>query len=238
MKKILFFSVLMMFFVTVCTGCIGEKISGSGNVNAEQRPVEAFDHIKIYGVFNVYLSQGDTESVTVEIDDNLQQYVNVRNDGSKLMLGIKDNFRKTTKNNIYITLKDIRMLEIDGVADVKTQTALRCANLKLDINGVSKCKLELYCNQLEVDLDGVGNILLTGETDEFTVKKDGVGNLDAEELKAQKVSIRNSGVGNSKIYASEELSVKNIGVGSVTYSGDAKIKSLSSSGIGKTKKAD
>ena len=85
-------------------------------------------------------------------------------------------------------------------------------------------------------MSGVGNIELTGETHTLTVKKDGVGKLNAGDLIASIVTIRNSGVGSAYIYASQELSMTNSGVGSIYYSGDAVIKLMKSDGVGKIQK--
>ncbi len=241
MKKVLIFGMLTVLFLSNCTWVYNnDKIKGNGNVTTEQRTVSPFDKIKITGVFTVYLSQGDTESVKVEIDDNLQQYVDVHNSGQTLILSIKKgvDFGKTTENNIYVTLKDIDRLDISGVCTVKTQTALNCNNLELKVSGVANGELELYCDQLNVGLGGVSNLDITGKTKDFNVKKDGVGSLNAADMKAQNATVRNSGVGSVSVYASEELALNNSGVGSIKYSGDANIKSLNSQGVGRIKKVD
>ncbi len=238
MKNLLILGFLTMFLFTDCIA-FNRKVKGSGTVTTEKREVSPFDRIEIDGVFKVFLSQGDNESAEVEIDDNLQQYVVLKNEGRKLVLEIKDdiNFSKTTKNNVYITVKNINELDIEGVCTVETQTPLKCADFSLEVNGVTNGNFEIYCDKLNADLDGVGNIKLRGEATELTVKKDGVGSFNSENMKAVKVNIRNSGVGSASVYASEELSMKNSGVGSITYSGDAVIKDLDSDGIGKIKKA-
>ena len=237
MKKIMILSVLVIFTSISCT-LTNNKTKGNGNVTTEQRTVSSFDNIKIDGVLNVYLSQGDTEGVTVEIDDNLQQYVIVSNDGNKLTIESKDKFSNTTKNNVYITLKNLDYLDISGVGNVKTQTAIKSDQIKLDVSGVGNRHLELICQGIEVKKSGVGEVVLWGEASEFIVKKSGVGNLEARELKAGIVSVNSSGVGNVSIYASEELSISNSGVGNVTYRGDAVIKAMDSSGVGKINKVD
>lgn len=239
MKNILICSIFAALLLTDCVSASDKKVKGSGTVTTEQRSVSSFDKIEIGGVFKVFLMQSDTESAKVEIDDNLQQYVKVYNKGNTLVLDIEKgiNFQKTTQNNVYITLKDINELDIAGVCTIETNTPLTCGDLKLDMNGVTNAKLELYCDKVSADLDGVGNIKLNGETAELVVEKDGVGSFDAENLKAAKVSIRNSGVGSSNVYATKELSMRNSGVGSITYSGDAVIKSIESGGVGKIRKA-
>ncbi len=242
MKNALICSVLITLFLTNCTSIFNKKIKGSGNVTTEERPVTPFDKIDVNGIFKVYLTQGDTEKVEVEIDDNLQQYVNVHNEGSTLVLDIKNtkgvNWGKTTQNNIYITLKNINQLNIEGVCTVETRTTLVCESLKLNVEGVSNSSLELNCDILEAKLVGVGNTELMGEAREFTAKKEGVGSLKASDLRAAIVDIKNSGVGSAEVYASQELSMKNSGVGSISYSGDAVIKSIDSEGVGKIRKAD
>jgi len=229
---------LVPLFLTGCVFVFENKMRGNGDVTVEQRAVTSFDKISIDGVFKVYLTQGDTEQVEVEIDENLQQYVNVYNKGNTLYLNIEKgvNWGKTTKNNVYISLKSIDQLSIGGVCAVETHTILNLENLKMDVDGVSNNSLELTCNQLEVDMSGVGNIELAGETHKLTVKKDGVGKFDAGDLIAAIVNIRNSGVGSAYIYATEELSMTNSGVGSIYYSGDAVIKLMKSDGIGKIQK--
>jgi len=240
MKKLLIFSVLLSFLLTNCIFVFDRsKIKGSGNVTTEQREVSPFDQIKVAGVFSVYLLQGETEDVEVEIDENLQQYVEVRNEGNKLVLDVKDhvNFVKPTKNNVYITLKNIDLFDISGVCNVKTSGSLNCDHLTIKVSGVSNGELELYCEQLSVHLSGVANMEFRGETEELDVKQSGVGNFDAMNLTAAIVNVVNSGVGSVSVYATQELSMTNTGVGSITYTGDAEIKTMNSSGIGKIKKA-
>ena len=240
MKNILVYCIIASLFLTSCMSALNNKIAGNGDVSIEERTVTPFDEIDIDGVFKVYLTQGDTEKVEVEIDENLQQYVKVFNKGNTLVLDIEKgiNWGKTVKNNVYITLKNINKLSIDGVCSVQTNTILICDHLKLDIDGVSSSSLELKCNRLVADLSGVGSSELSGEANEFTVSKDGVGSLKARNLIAAIVNISNSGVGSAEIYASQELSMKNSGVGSITYYGEAVIKSMDSSGVGKIRKAD
>ena len=236
MKNILISIALVLLTCHSCIFANNGKEKGNGNVTTEQRTVSPFSSIKIGGVMNVYLTQGDTESVTVEIDENLQQYVTVRNDGNMLILDSKDKFRKATKNNVYITLKNIDGLNIGGVGNIQTQTAIKSDRLKLGVGGVANLRLEVDCSALEADCNSVGKIELRGITSELTVKNSGVGSITTKELKAEKVSVINSGVGKVHVYASQELTINNSGVGNVTYEGDAVIQSVNNSGVGSIKK--
>ena len=59
-----------------------------------------------------------------------------------------------------------------------------------------------------------------------------------QKLEAAIVNVVNSGVGSVSVYATQELSMTNSGVGSITYSGDAVIKNINSSGVGKIRKEE
>jgi hypothetical protein len=241
MKNVLILSVLSAFLLTGCFWSFDStKIKGSGTVTKEQREVSPFEKIDVTGAFTVYLSQGDEESVEVEIDDNLQQYVLVRNEDSKLVLGVKDkiNFGKTTQNNIYVTVKNIDSFRVSGVCTLKSLEPLNFGDLSLQVSGVANGDLEVYVNKLNVNLSGVANVELRGSATELSINQSGVGNLNAKKLEAEKVIVVNSGVGSVSVYATQELSMNNSGVGSITYSGDANIKSINSSGVGKIKKVD
>ena len=242
MKKVLFLGMSMLLLINCSFGFGKNKVKGSGTITSESRQVSPFTGLDAAGIFTVYLSQGDRESVTVEIDDNLQQYVSVCNKGQMLVLGTSKEFNNRTgsksKVKVYVTLKNIERLEVSGVCTVKGQTPLVCDRLDANVKGVSNCELEIRCSRLEITQSGVCNIRLTGETGDCIVKKDGVGSLKASGLHARNMSIRNSGVGNVELYASGELSLNNSGVGSIKYSGDAVITSLNSSGVGKIRKAE
>ncbi len=48
-----------------------ETIEGNGNLVTKEVPVMAFESLKASGVYELKLSQGDKEAVTIEADENL-----------------------------------------------------------------------------------------------------------------------------------------------------------------------
>lgn len=241
MMKNVFISALAVMLLTSCVfNCNNSGIKGSGNVTREQRAVTQFSGIEVIGgSFSLFLLQGDFESVEVEIDDNLQQYVEVQNVGNELVLSNKDEVSlNPTKSNVYITLKNINLISVLGVCSLKPVNTLNCNELAINIGGVVNGELDVICNEMDVNIHGVSNVELSGQSDRFSVTMSGVGSVNAINLEANKVNVNNSGVGSVSVYAFEELSMNNSGVGSIKYAGDAEIKNLNSSGIGKIKKVE
>lgn len=227
----------LVFIAFVTTAC-AQKISGNGNVVEENRPVEPFTSIDIGGVLNVYLTQGDTESVTVEADENLLDLIVIENRGNTLRVYLKKgiDIKKAKEKNVYITLRSINQLEVGGVVNVKSTNALTADAFDLHIGGVGNTDLELRCDRLDARADMVGNLALRGEVREANIKNGGVGSLKAFDLKVDRLTIKNSGVGSAEVQAQDEISITSSGVGSVRYKGDAAVKELSTSGVGKVQK--
>jgi hypothetical protein len=59
---------------------------GSGQVTTQQYNFTDFSAISANHGFNVQITQGNTYTIKVIIDDNLQQYVNIYREGSTLMV--------------------------------------------------------------------------------------------------------------------------------------------------------
>lgn len=216
------------------------KLRGNGNVITQERTVSSFNKIIVNGVYNVYLTQGENESVKVETDENLQEVVIVKNSGDALILSWKKgiNVKKKTKMNVYVTLKDIAKLEIKGVGNVKTSSKLSLNELDIEASGVGNTSLELDCKKLDGEISMVGNFTLKGKVAEVTLDNNGTGALRAFDLVAQKLEINNSGIGKVEVNAQQEISITSSGIGSVYYKGNAKTTKLDHRGMGKIKKVD
>ncbi len=216
------------------------NIKGNGHVVKQERTVSPFNELIVKGVYNVYLAQGDEELVIVETDENLQDIITVKNKGEALVLGWKKgmNIKKKTKMNVYVTIKDLTRLKINGVGNVKTTSRLSLEELDLNVSGVGNTFLALECKKLGGEIAMVGNLTLEGKVEEVTLDNNGTGALKAFDLITQKLAINNSGIGKVEVYAQEEISIISSGIGSVFYKGDAKTTKLDHRGMGKIKKVD
>lgn len=216
-----------------------QRLKGNGNITEKTYPVSAFNEMEIDGVFDVYLTQGNSESVKLSIDDNLLPYVKVSNDGDKLIVKWekrKDESVNNVHSNLYITLKDITRLELHTVGKLQTTNVLRLKALKMDLHHVGSSDVELDCGQLRINYNGVGNVTLSGRAKTADIRCNGVGSLKAFDLAVDVLNLDSNGVGSAEVYAEKEISIESSGVGSVRYRGNATVKKMNASGIGKVKK--
>jgi len=244
MKKILLFGVAAL---SLCLqGCLAKS---NAAVTTESRAVEAaFNKIASSGACNLVLTQGSSDSVSVEIGEEWQQHVIVEVKNGTLNLSTSKKLGRRNKwwwhddkgkdGTVYITFKSIDALQVSGVGSVETKNAIKGDRLEVRVDGVGDAALELEVKQASVSVSGVGDATLKGVAKELQLNNSGVGDVDATDLKAEKVTLTSSGVGDIEVYASMELSINNSGVGDISYSGPAIVTLLNSSGVGSIKKED
>ena len=191
-------------------------------------PVSSFETLKASGVYELKLLQGDKESVKIEADENLQPYFNVRNEGSSLMIDMKDlknkNLKHKNKMRVYITFKKLKELNISTVGSVNAEKELNFGDLEIKNASVGKVDLRLSANTVVLDNSSVGSVVLTGKAQNASFKNSGVGSLDAGSFVVQSLNIENSGVGGATVNAEKELKVKDNMLGRVKNKGAAPVR--------------
>src|SRR5829696_6889637 len=124
-----------------------ETIEGNGNLVTKEVPVTSFESLKASGVYELKLSQGATESVKIEADENLQQYFNVHNNGRQLVIEMKDiknkNMKLKNKLKVYVSFKNLKEMDLSMVGNVQADEALNFADLDIKNNSVGKVDLDL-----------------------------------------------------------------------------------------------
>ncbi len=223
--------------VIFCDDGKRKTVEGSGKVISEDREVKPFKEMEVTGIFDVFITQGDHESVRVEADDNLVQYIVTENKGEVLSISsdCKVNIKKPTKMIVHVTVKSLSRVDVQGIGDVKSKNALQGKKFIMDVSGVGDVALEVNYSSIEMDYNGVGNITLKGKVDKISLDCSGVGDVDTYELVAREVNLDQSGVGDTKVYAQETIDIDFSGVGDVHYKGDPQHKNIQKDGIGSVK---
>ncbi|PSK99275.1 head GIN domain-containing protein [Cecembia rubra] len=235
MKKYKFLLVLA-FMAGLLFSCESNNSRSSGEQIEEERSLEPFSRLKVSGIINLYLSQGDSESLRVEGDKQWVEQLKVEQRGNLLSIRLKEGQKSWGKNEkieVYLQLKDLSELEFEGAGQIKTSSLLDLDELLITGKGVGNIVLELDAELLEAKLNFVGNMELKGFSRELLIENEGVGNIDASQLICQKVELASSGIGMIAVHAEEELIMNVSGIGSVSYTGNPKQVTENVSGLGK-----
>lgn len=233
MKKI---TALALVAISITTGLHAQKktIEPSGNIITRTVNVKAFDHLKAEGIYELILTQGSSESVKIEADDNMQDYFNVNNDGNTLVIdmdkmddqdiSINDNHKKDKSIHwkVYVTFKTLKGLDVSVVGNIRGESAMKSDVLDISNKAVGNLNLKLSTEKLTVKNEGVGKITLTGNATNAVIKNSGVGELDGDDLLVQTMNIDNSGIGHASVNVQKDLTVQQSFLGKVNNKGAAK----------------
>lgn len=183
-----------------------------------------FKDIHLKGGYKVYLIQGNKNSLTVKAtDDDVFDYLKIRNDRSSLGLEIDRERFDFDRVNLYITFKDLERIEIEGGVRLETKGYLDLKDISVSVEGGAKIDMDMKARN--VDVSGEGGVLyeLKGVADRLNVHLSGAGHVDASELKTKDVTFRIEGVGTGTVYATQTLHAQIEGVGKVKYRGNPEV---------------
>ena len=208
-----------------------------GKVITENRTVATFNCIGLECHANVYFSQGDEQSVRVEAEDNIMSHIKTEVKDRILTIEMDDDDFKTPGTiNVYITVKELCLLELAGSGKMIGKSHINCDNMSLRIAGSGNISADIRSLAVKISVSGPGSLDVAGTTTSMDIKVAGSGNVNAKELQAVNTSVAVSGSGSSTINTREELNVSITGSGGVRYVGEpAKLKT-SITGSGKVSK--
>lgn len=205
-----------------------EILEGNGHLITKDVAVSSFASIKASGVYELRLSQGDKESVKIEADENLQPYFNVHNEGTQLVIEMKDiknkNLKLKSKMKVYVNFKNLKEMDLSTVGNVSSDASLNFATLDIKNKSVGGVNLAFSATTFNLNNSSVGKVKLSGKAQNAVLTNKGVGDLDAGNFVVQTMRIDNSGVGGAEVNAEKELTVKDNMLGRVKNKGAAPVR--------------
>jgi hypothetical protein len=230
-RMILIISVLVLAALGCSLVSVGpiNAVTGSGKVVQETRSVSGFDQIELAISGDAYIQQGDSESLTIEGEDNILPLITTNVQGSRLVIGSKPgtSFGIMRTLVFHITVKDLRGLEISGSGNFNVgQVQSDDMNLQISGSGVIKFD-QLAAQSLTSNINGSGTIQVSaGSVDRQSIEIPGSGNFKADQLKSQVASVHLDGSGNASLWATGQLDVQVNGSGNVDYYGSPQVNSV------------
>lgn len=229
MKKL---SLLLLAVTAVLIGS-AQKIN---DANAELREAKNYHGIHVSSAFDVYLSQGNEETVAVSAaNDKDKERIKVEVKNGVLYVGFDtkglhwNNGNKKLK--AYISFKNIDELEVSGACDVFISGTLKADDLKLNLSGASDLREgKLEVNKLSVDLSGASDVRISGKVMQANIEASGASDFKGFDLEVSSCNARASGASDIKITVTKELSAQASGASDIRYKGEGLIKDVRSSG--------
>ena len=135
-----------MSFMTLILGCSLWLSCATdvltGQTVKETRKVSSFNALKLTMSADVYLTQGDHQSVEVEADKASLEYIETETNGNTLVVRNRENhWHNLGHIKVYITMPDITEIELSGSGSVESQTPIKASELKIGLSGSGNVKI-------------------------------------------------------------------------------------------------
>ncbi len=217
MKKITLKIVLVILSI-ITTFPLLAQIRGNGEITKQQHNVGSFDAITVSGARTVELTQGDSFSVEVETDSNIQEYVTVDVKNNTLVFGFNTKKIKSYKTlKFYVTAPNYEQIKVSGASDLNSNGKLSGDNLKIIVSGASDINLEVDYKSIITKVSGASDVTLRGTTISSVVESSGASEFHGKNLVSTSSVINASGASECFVNAKSSLSYDVSGASEVKY---------------------
>lgn len=196
-------------------------VSGNGNVRSETRNMnDSFNTIHVSRGLDVYLTQGDTESITVQADENLHNIITVEVDNNELKISTKENIAHSTAQKVLVTFKDISKITSTSGSDVYSTNVISTENLELKTTSGSDMELQVNTKSLECKSTSGSDLRLSGKTEILVAKATSGSDIKAGDLEAKTSDVMATSGADITVNTYYQLNAKASSGGDITYYGN------------------
>ncbi len=211
----------------------------------ELRSVSGFDRVLLKDVGDVFITQGEVESLQVEAEEEMLPRIKTEVVEGRLVLSLKGDWLDRISLGLgqlsqgairyNLQVKQLVSLDVPGAGRVYA-ASLKSPNLAVRLSGVGSIELGgVDTGALAVELSGAGKIELQGSAESQEVHMSGAGSYQGLRMETKSGKLHVSGVGNALVNVKDELDVHMSGLGSVQYQGEPRLQT-NISGLGRLTK--
>jgi hypothetical protein len=192
--------VLLVVFAAGCHGHLGPQIKGSGKRELQKREVAPFTSISTEGAFTIEVTCQKNQSLEVEGDDNVLEYVGTNVSGNVLRLKNTKNYSINEPVKVRISVPNLEGFSSNGAGHI-------------DIKGINNDKFE-------IDANGAPTIIVSGTTKVIDVGANGAVKVDTTKLHASRAVVDTNGASRVDLDVVDQLDATVNGPSTITYKGD------------------
>ncbi|RMG70330.1 MAG: DUF2807 domain-containing protein [Bacteroidetes bacterium] len=228
---------IMLLVAMSSSGCDQLNIceNGRGSTLEESLDMASFSGIDLRTNANVYLIAGDSQSVSVQAQENVFEALDFEVVDSVLVIDLNKCFYSYDMD-VYLTLdQPLSSVEVSGSGDVFTLEKVDVASLlSLEVSGSGEISLEADADQIENRISGSGGMNLSGSANSIETRLSSSGSLDGYSMTTQDQKVMVTGSGKAKVHVEGgTLDVTISGSGTVYYRGTPGSVNTSVTGSGR-----
>jgi len=239
----------LVLFIVLLVGAIGcntigysgSVITGSGNLEIQAMDYRDFTKIDAGYAFSIEVTEADAFSVSITLDDNLFEYLNIGQTGDTLHISLEPNnsYRNSTLR-ATINMPALREVKLSGASkgDVKWFTSsdnlelaasgashfelddIDSGNTKLILSGASKASGSINMADGDFDISGASTVELEGTAQDVSMAASGASTMLLPDFTIANADIELSGASTTRVNVSGTLDISASGASMLVYIGN------------------
>ena len=240
MKRILLIAVLLGAMITATTYfvCIaapsvlfGKSLKGSGNIITRTIDAPAFDQVDAARAVKVVITDKATDKITIEADDNIMDYVEVKAKGGRLTASIDKSINNISNANVTVTIPaNGRIRSLDASSAAKIEVAVKAAECRVSASSASKIEAQINATSCTVDASSASKITLKGSAATCSIDMSSASKLSAGDFAVADCTVSTSSAAKATVNCTGKLRADASSGSSVRYTGDCQTSISKSSG--------
>lgn len=211
----------------------GEGVDGNRNVVTEDRTISSnFKSIKVSQGLDLYITQSNEVSLSVEADENLHDLIMTEVENGVLKVYTSENIRRAASKKITLNITDISAIKATSGSDVYSTNTIETDDLELNTTSGADMELNVKTQTLNCHSTSGSDIKVSGTTNILIAEATSGSDIKASNLEAKTSKVKATSGADISVNTSKELTARATSGGDVRYSGNPEKvnKSDSSSG--------
>lgn len=204
----------------------------------ETRNVGKFTGVKTAEGIDVYLKEGDKESVRVEVSGTDPSNIITEISGSYLKVHMKDGRYRSVDAKVYVTYVQLNKLSASSAGSIYSEGPLKANSIQISASSAGSVEVSIDAVSAEISSSSAGDVELKGKAGSISVDASSAGQIDAYDLEAEKVEAQASSGGSVKVSVTQNLNAHANSGGSIRYRGNPDKSITNSSSGGSVRKSD
>ena len=211
-------------------------LSSTAQVTKKALDLPEFRSIYNNSSYTVYLKQTNKQEVNVEALTEIYELTNIYVENGVLMINVERKLENANKSvwakiddikvnptmKLYVSMKNISDLQVNGAGKIVAENSLAANNLKLAVSGSGSMDLDVKGEYIAAELSGSGKLVLKGYGTNLAAQIAGSGAINGFNCPVEKATVQMSGSGLAELNVSDTIEATVTGSGSVKHKGNTK----------------
>lgn len=200
---------------------MGQGVTGNGNVTTVERDLTTdFNEIKVSRGLDVYLTQSNDLSLSVEADENLHDIIMTEVENGVLKIYATENIRRSSSKKIMVSFKDVSNIKATSGSDVYSENTFAVDNLELSTTSGADMEIDVNAKYVNCKSTSGSDLKITGKTDKLDAEATSGSDLKAGDLIAKVSNVKVTSGADITVNTSKELTAKASSGGDIKYYGN------------------